>query len=146
MNRRNFFKLTGKMIAGLALLIAGKSGLKPQEGPIEVGVDLAIDRNDPMGGYLVPLEYQKQIIEAIQRQDQGIIMGARSSIDIKAIGDIDDMEAFVRNEFGTAIDAELDHQWLTGDGTGKPLGILNNASLLVKNHSHLKGQKHYEQT
>ena len=102
---------------------------------------------DSEGGYLVPDEYERTLVEALEeenifRQLAKIIQtssgdrkipvvatkGTASWIDEEGAylesDSVFDLESYISREFARRIGAKEEEAFFTGDGSGKPLGIL----------------------
>ena len=100
---------------------------------------------DSEGGYLVPDEYERTLVEALEeenvfRQLAKVIrtssgdrkipvvaykVGTMIKVSEELLNDsVFDLEAYISREFARRIGAKEEEAFFTGDGSGKPLGVL----------------------
>lgn len=100
MKRRQFLKTMGTGLAAVAaLLLPAKKDVTPAE---------TITQVSDTGGYLVPQEYQNELLQLFAKHDSK------------------DIEEHMNQEMALGMALELDREILYGDGHSKPIGILVN--------------------
>ena len=89
---------------------------------------------DSEGGYLVPDEYERTLIEALEEESDDTFgqisigaykLGTMIKVSDELLQDsVFDIESYISKEFGRRMGAAEEAAFFSGDGSGKPLGVL----------------------